>query len=394
MSKLLHAVEIFGNYKNWNSTVVIVVLVAIQALIALLAILLIVSALRGRSAREEVVVVQQPVQQEPQVIYVQQPAPQPEPVPQEPQVVFVPEPQEVERELTGISLDLEFVQREFTAGDALNHDGLVVTAHYNTEPLTEDVTHFITVIPPDMSQEGKPTVTVKFQDKTVGYQIMVNPREGEPEEPQPDGDSDSRDSLIIQEESLESILRYDRSFTARLIQSDDETKIWYTELKNELLSYRGVKSRISWKRETFKCHKEVIAKIAYRGKTMCIFFPLNPYDYPDEHAVEDASDTIAYSDTPLMMRLKSYRRIKVAEAMLESIMEKMGEPRVKRELVDYYVPYEGVLELINKGLIKREVKTPEDEKIFQPDYGVVTEEEDSGITLEQVAQGVYVTKVT
>ncbi len=43
------------------------------------------------------------------------------------------------------------------------------------------------------------------------------------------------------------VIKYNRSFTAKLIQSDEQTKRYYTELKNELLGYDGVKSRITWK---------------------------------------------------------------------------------------------------------------------------------------------------
>ena len=34
--------------------------------------------------------------------------------------------------------------------------------------------------------------------------------------------------------------RYNRSFAAKLIQSEDKVKRWYSELKRELLSYKKV----------------------------------------------------------------------------------------------------------------------------------------------------------
>ena len=318
----------------------------------------------------------------------------------EPIIQVVETVEEKTRELMYVSLNTDNVQKEYTVGDSLDHDGLVVLAHFNVEPLEEEVFDYA-VLPPDMSKKGKPTVTVTYQGKTVGYQIVINPAEESAEEPevvveQPTVIVQRADPIILEEESVSSKLRYDKSFTARMIQSEDEIKYLYTDLKNDLISYKNVHARISWKRETFKCHKDVVAKFAYRGKQLCIFLPLNPNHYMDDnnHPVEDASDMSCYEDTPLMIRLKSKRRVKFAKQLIETVMEKYGIPRVEHESIDFYLPYEGILELINKGLIKREIKTPEDEKIFEgPNAQADTEpKEDDTFALTEVAPGIYVTK--
>ena len=306
--------------------------------------------------------------------------------------------EEKTRELLSISLNTDNVQKEYTVGDSIDHDGLVVTAHYNVEPYEEEVTDY-TILPPDMSKKGKPTVTVTYQSMTVGYQITVEagpeqePIQQEVVEQQPVV-IQRADPIIVEEESVSSRLRYDKSFTARLIQSDDEVKYWYTDIKNELLSFKSVHGRISWKRETFKCHKDVIAKIAYRGKILCIFLPLNVADYADKYPVEDASEMSCYEDTPMMIRLKSNRRVKLAKQLIEAIMEEKGIVRIPHETVDYYMPYEGIVELIRKGLIKRDIRTAQDEAIFERGVGGAAplEEEDETFKLEQVAPGIYVTK--
>ena len=315
--------------------------------------------------------------------------------------------------MMSISINTDNVQKEYTVGDAINDDGLVVIGHYSIEPLEEEIADY-SVLPPDMSKPGKPTVTITYQGKTVGYRINVNPAdevEAEPapvveEEPQPREPIvveqqptvivQQHDPIIVEEESVSSKLRYDKSFTARLIQSDDEVKYWYTDLKNDLLGYKSVHGRISWKRETFKCHKDVIAKFAYRGKVLCVYLPLNPYDYMDKHPVENAADMSCYEDTPLMIRLKSAKRVRLAKDLIRTVMEEKGIDAVPHETVDYYMPYEGILELINKGLIKREIKTAEDEAIFETGGAVEAkpseEEEDDTFALQEVAPGIYVTK--
>ena len=216
-----------------------------------------------------------------------------------------------------------------------------------------------------------------------------------PEEPSPPQKSATviqRDLRIVEEEAYEAILRYDRSFTARLIQSEDEVKHWYTDIKNVLLSYKGVKARTSWKRETFKCGgKLVLAKLAYRGKVLCLFLPLKHGEFTKDYHVEDASDKSCYEDTPMMLRLKNAKRLEMAKELIKLVMEhnamKLDE---NYEAVDYYMPYEGILNLINKDLIKRNIRTTEEEAIFSRDTDV--QEDEDLLTLTKVGPGIYVTK--
>ena len=172
--------------------------------------------------------------------------------------------------------------------------------------------------------------------------------------------------VIIEEESVQAgKLRYDRSFTARYIQSEDKTKAWYTEIKNDLLSYKKVSDRISWKRETFRWHRESVAKLVFRGKTLCLYLPLKVADYVDKYHVEDASDSVSYADTPLLLRIKSYRRVKYAKFLISQVMSQRGITRLaQQQSIDYYMPYEGLVQLINKGLIKRVITNNKQEAFF------------------------------
>ena len=216
-------------------------------------------------------------------------------------------------------------------------------------------------MPVDMSQAGSSTVTVSYGGFTVGFGITVNPVVAV-EQPEVVATYAS----VVEEESHEGgTLRYDKSFTARIIQSDDEVKGWYIELKNDLLSYKKVKDRMSWKRETYRLGRAPFAKLGFRGKTLCIFLPLNVAQFEDgKYKVEDVSDNVAYADTPLMYRIKNDRRVKYAKELIAHVAENYGALRIEREAVDYYMPYEGVLELIDKGLIKRNIKSKQEEAIF------------------------------
>lgn len=396
MINLLNAVSFFGKELDVSANTIILWLLIIQSVLIILAIVVLGILIWRTRGKKEQVEEDEPVADDIAAT---------ETDTDSLGLIVAGTIKEEVRELLYISLNTDSVQKEFTVGDSLNHDGLIVTATFNTEPLTEEITDY-TVLSPDMDKEGNPTVTVAYQDRVVGYQITIT-HAPETETPvaetiTPVAETDTTvpetdttvpemetpvsqpeitvsqleiheiEPIVIAEESVEAgILRYNKSFTARFIQSDDEIKQWYTEIKNEMLSYKKAKSRISWKRETFKVGKDVFAKLSYRGKTLCLFLPLNIADYVDSSfPLEDVSNTPSNEDTPVMLRLKSNRRIKIAKKLIVQIMEQRGIVRIERISEDYYLPYEGIVELINKGLIKRKIKTVASETIFNQNKGV------------------------
>lgn len=146
--------------------------------------------------------------------------------------------------------------------------------------------------------------------------------------------------------------RYDRSFEAKLIQSDETVKRYYSELKNELLSYRKVSSRMSWRHEAFRRGRPVAAKFVIRGKTLCLCLALDPKVYEDsKYIVDDMSEYSKFAATPLLYRIKNERRLKYAKELI-AVLFAEGE-KMETESVDYAaIPYEKTQPLVNRGLIR------------------------------------------
>lgn len=256
------------------------------------------------------------------------------------------EKEKPKRELLGITIDTENVIKEYKAGEKFNADGLVVTANFSLEPFTEEVINY-QIQSVDMYQIGIQDIFVNYENRSANFKITINPEIVEEEL-----------EIIYdnQKTSSKETIRYNRSFTSHLIQSSDETKDWYTELKNYLLSFKKVKSRMSWKRESFRYGKELFAKLKYRGKTLCLFLPLNAKDFEDtKYKVEDVSDYIDLIETPCMYRIKNNRRVKYAKELIALVASNFDTHRIDSEYINYYVPYEDLQELINKGLIKRKI---------------------------------------
>ncbi len=292
------------------------------------------------------------------------------------------------RKLLEIKANYEKVKVEFSFGEEFNCKDLIVDAIYNLKPKKETISQFdvlteeeythladlggingLYVIKPNMEEDGKKMVIIRYKDKVTYYPINVLKGEEMKDEEVKDEpkDEEVKEHEDVEDiESFDSVLHYNKSFMAKYIQSSDEIKNWYTKLKNELLSYKKVKARMSFKRETFHLGREVVARFSFRGNTLCVYLPLNPNDYAEsKYKVEDVSDITSFADTPCMYRLKNEKRVRYALNLLAIVLEKMNGIRMDNYVTkDYYLPYEGMMELINKGLIKRVIKKKEDEPDF------------------------------
>lgn len=176
------------------------------------------------------------------------------------------------------------------------------------------------------------------------------------EELEPEEDEDDEEASLVVTEGHESV-RYNRSFVAKLCQLNNETKEWYSSLKNDLLSYDKVKDRTSWRRETYRLGRNPVARIAVRGKTLCLFLAVEPLGYNGtKYTVEDVSNVANTVDTPTMYRIKSARRLKYAKEMIAGMMKEFkAYKKPIYDAQDFFVPYEGDVSLMQRGLVKRVV---------------------------------------
>lgn len=117
--------------------------------------------------------------------------------------------------------------------------------------------------------------------------------------------------------------KYERiSFAERLLKSDKELHDLYNELKNEILSY-GVKSRISAVGDTFRLHKKMYVRITVAGKSLKLYFALDPKDYEGSTIpVQDASNKEMYAEIPLVFKVKSGLSVRRCKELIQAVMEK------------------------------------------------------------------------
>ena len=154
---------------------------------------------------------------------------------------------------------------------------------------------------------------------------------------------------------FENMMKYNRSFIARIIQSDDDCKQYYGEVKHALLSYKKVNSNVAWGNERFNKGRETIARMKIRGKTLVIYLALDPNEYKTSvYHHTDVSDNKSVLGTPMMIKVKSPLGVRKAIRLIDEMLAKRdGEKREvpERDYAAMY-PYETIEELIEDGLVK------------------------------------------
>ena len=121
------------------------------------------------------------------------------------------------------------------------------------------------------------------------------------------------------------------TFKSKILSASVENRAIYNALKNKLLSYRGIKSRVVNGGDYFRRPGKQIVKIIFIGKTIRLALALNPedYDYNLYHQ-KDRGNMKKYADTPMFVKVQSLLGVRRAYKLIADLMEKEGVKENKK----------------------------------------------------------------
>lgn len=109
-------------------------------------------------------------------------------------------------------------------------------------------------------------------------------------------------------------------FSERLLASDKSLQDNYNEIKNEIMAY-GVHSRVSNSGDTFRLHRKTFVKLTIAGKSLKLYFALNPEDYNSTtFPVQDVSHKNIYAEIPMVFKVKSPLSMKRCKQLIFDVM--------------------------------------------------------------------------
>ena len=154
------------------------------------------------------------------------------------------------------------------------------------------------------------------------------------------------------------VIRLKKSFTAKMKQSDEKVKEFYSALKNELVSYKRINSNVSWHGDRFNYGRDTVAKMNIVGKTLGLYLALDPNDEEFKTTVyhqKDVSKQKAYEHTPFMVKVKSDAAVKKARRLVVALAGKLETEKEDNFVAtDYTKEYEYATtkQLYDEGHIK------------------------------------------
>ena len=156
---------------------------------------------------------------------------------------------------------------------------------------------------------------------------------------------------INTEENDESVVYIDKSFIGKLTQSTDDVKEFYAEVRNYIMSFKGVKGRVSWQYDSFNMGRRQLAKLVMRGKTLCLCLAINPDGLERKYFAKDVRDIKKFNEVPSMVKVKSSRGVMYAKQLIDMLLEGVDKD-VKYIPEEYDFKYVGDKTLIRNGLAK------------------------------------------
>lgn len=198
--------------------------------------------------------------------------------------------------------------------------------------------------------------------------VLAEPAE-EPEEDAEDigeaGEGDEIDNALVTLVSGGKVfVQYRRSFRARLIQSADETKAMYNRFRSEVLSYIGVKERVSWNYDSFNVGRSQFVKMNANAKSLIVYFALAPSEIGEKYRFRDVSEKKRYAAVPVRFKITGARSMQYAIELLEQTAGVFGLD-FKRTEENLEIPYETREELIRQRLIKVYAKRETGESVTE-----------------------------
>ncbi len=127
------------------------------------------------------------------------------------------------------------------------------------------------------------------------------------------------DSMIIKEGTGVNFDDFvSKSFTEKLELCTGNQKDFYKEVKDYLLGFKKVRSKICFSYDNFFFGRKSIVKLTVRGKTLCMYIALTPSEFIDtKYSPKDVSDVKKYEDTPMLVKIKSVRGVKFAKELID-----------------------------------------------------------------------------
>ncbi len=183
---------------------------------------------------------------------------------------------------------------------------------------------------PQVEEEVASAVAEEIVEEEIDDEEEEEDFDEDEEEDEEDDEEEEEDEEIGEIEIGGKSYRPKYAYPTRIKLVSDKVKDFYTDIKNEFLSY-GIKSRISKTKENFNFSCDNVARFVVRGKTLKLYIAIDPSSI--DHAYfhhKDVSEKKTYFDIPTMMPIKSRLASVKARELVAMLAEQLGLHKKRR----------------------------------------------------------------
>lgn len=128
-----------------------------------------------------------------------------------------------------------------------------------------------------------------------------------------------------------------KPFAVKMFEAEPIILERYNELKNYILSFKKIKSRISNTADTFNIGRDQLFKLSTSGKSLKLYLNLDVTKLESKFNIIDAGDTKSYEQVPAFLRIRSNRAMKYAYVLIDRVISKFDLAKNPKYVKQDYV---------------------------------------------------------
>ena len=118
-------------------------------------------------------------------------------------------------------------------------------------------------------------------------------------------------------------------FATKLERADEDTRNKYEIIRDYITKNYGIKHRISLPGDTYSAHREKYVFIRIAGKTLKVYYALDPKNYENTPIPVEVETKKKYEDVPTSLKVKSDLALRRALALVDDLMALKGIEKIE-----------------------------------------------------------------
>ena len=202
-----------------------------------------------------------------------------------------------------------------------------------------------------------------------------------PPSPEQEGEGDGAFSraLLTSAAGEMIFLRQRRSFLARIALADEGVRALFATVRAQLLTFRGVRERVSWGGASYYCGRILLARVVANTKSLAVSLAADPQEAARAGVhFRDLSDRKRFAAVPVRCKVMGERSLRAALSLVRAIAERQGL-QGGATVQPFTFPPADRAQLTARGLIRTDARRASGERVSEGELRALLT---AGATLE------------